>query len=180
MIIIQLTYEQLCFCNRNLFNLLWRLVKSMEGKVFIWQVTWIFRTSFFLSFWSFPCFTCNTSHSIWVWGKAKKNHINGNVKFPLGSSWKDWLNIGCGDGCPIGGGFRHLVALPQNEVEVDTVPVVHVVLQLLVVVDVVGRQDRVGLRIEPLHWNTWSWHHIKHSESVVKLRKFTKRRRIVV
>ena len=51
----------------------------------------------------------------------------------------------------MGGGFRHLVALPQNEVEVDTVPVVHVVLQLLVVVDVVGRQDRVGLRIEPLH-----------------------------
>ena len=49
------------------------------------------------------------------------------------------------------GGFRHLVALPQNEAEVDTVPVVHVVLQLLVVVDVVGRQDRVGLRIEPLH-----------------------------
>ena len=51
----------------------------------------------------------------------------------------------------MGGGFRHLVALPQNEVEVDTVPVVHVVLQLLVVVDVVGRQDRVGLSIEPLH-----------------------------
>ena len=52
----------------------------------------------------------------------------------------------------MGGGFRHLVTLPQNEVEVDTVPVVHVVLQLLVVVDVVGRrQDRVGLRIEPLH-----------------------------
>ena len=51
----------------------------------------------------------------------------------------------------MGGGFRHLVALPQNEVEVDTVPVVHVVLQLLVAVDVVGRQDRVGLRIEPLH-----------------------------
>ena len=50
------------------------------------------------------------------------------------------------------GGFRHLVALPQNEAEVDTVPVVRVVLQLLVVVDVVGRrQDRVGLRIEPLH-----------------------------
>ena len=51
----------------------------------------------------------------------------------------------------MGGGFRHLVALPQNEAEVNTVPVVHVVLQLLVVVDVVGRQDRVGLRIEPLH-----------------------------
>ena len=51
----------------------------------------------------------------------------------------------------MGGRFRHLVALPQNEVEVGTVPVVHVVLQLLVVVDVVGRQDRVGLRIEPLH-----------------------------
>ena len=49
------------------------------------------------------------------------------------------------------GWFRHLVALPQNEVEVDTVPVVHVLLQLLVVVDVVRRQDRVGLRIEPLH-----------------------------
>ena len=49
------------------------------------------------------------------------------------------------------GWFRHLVALPQNEVEVDTVPVVHVVLQLLVGVDVVGRQHRVGLRIEPLH-----------------------------
>ena len=51
----------------------------------------------------------------------------------------------------MGGGFRHLVALPQNEAEVDTVPVVHVVLQLLAVVDVVGRRDRVGLRIEPLH-----------------------------